>query len=171
MIMTMAGIAVVVLERRPVAAGRPSWSLEGLALAVLAAIGQGVGLVFAKLAFREGDVNGFVATFIRILSSLALLVPALLMTGRWANPVRVFSRDRRALLLTGAGSILGPFLGISFSLIAISHTDVAVAATLMATVPILMLPLVHIFHRERLSWKSIAGAFLSVFGVALLFFR
>jgi drug/metabolite transporter (DMT)-like permease len=171
MIITIVGIAIVVLERRTIAAGRPSWSFEGLALAVLAAGGQGVGLIFAKLAFREGEVNGFVATFIRILSSLVLLVPGLLMTGRWANPVRVFSRDRQALLLTAAGSVLGPFLGISFSLIAISHTDVAVAATLMATVPILMLPLVHIFHHEQLSWKSITGAFVSVLGVGLLFFR
>lgn len=171
MIITIVGIAIVVLERRTIAAGRPSWSFEGLALAVLAAVGQGVGLIFAKLAFREGEVNGFVATFIRILSSLVLLVPGLLMTGRWANPVRVFSRDRQALLLTAAGSVLGPFLGISFSLIAISHTDVAVAATLMATVPILMLPLVHIFHHEQLSWKSITGAFVSVLGVGLLFFR
>ncbi len=171
MIITIVGIAIVVLERRTIAAGRPSWSFEGLALAVLAAVGQGVGLIFAKLAFREGEVNGFVATFIRILSSLVLLVPSLLMTGRWANPVRVFSRDRQALLLTAAGSVLGPFLGISFSLIAISHTDVAVAATLMATVPILMLPLVHILHHEQLSWKSITGAFVSVLGVGLLFFR
>jgi drug/metabolite transporter (DMT)-like permease len=171
MIITIVGIAIVVLERRTIAAGRPTWSFEGLALAVLAAVGQGVGLIFAKLAFREGEMNGFVATFIRILSSLVLLVPGLLMTGRWANPVRVFSRDRKALLLTAAGSVLGPFLGISFSLIAISHTDVAVAATLMATVPILMLPLVHIFHHEHLSWKSIAGAFVTVLGVGLLFFR
>jgi drug/metabolite transporter (DMT)-like permease len=171
MILTIAGIAIVVLERRPIAAGRPLWSFEGLSLAVLASVGQGVGLIFAKLAFREGEINGFVATFIRILSSLVLLVPGLLVTGRWANPVRLFSRDRHAFLLTAAGSVLGPFLGISFSLIAISHTDVAVAATLMATVPVIMLPLVHRFHRERLSWKSIAGAFLSVFGVALLFFR
>jgi drug/metabolite transporter (DMT)-like permease len=171
MMITIGGITIVVLERRAIAAGSQSWSVGGLALAVLAAVGQGVGLIFAKMAFREGDVNGFVATFIRIVSSLLLLVPGLLLAGRWANPVRVFSRERQALLLTAAGTVLGPFLGISFSLIAISHTSVAVAATLMATVPILMLPLVRIFHHERLTWKSIGGAFVAVVGVAVLFFR
>jgi len=171
MMITILGIAIVVVDRRAPNSGRSSWSVEGLAFGLLAAVGQGVGLIFAKMAFREGEINGFVATLVRILSSLVLLIPGLLASGRWVSPVLTFSRDRRALLLTAVGSILGPFLGISFSLIAISHTSVAVAATLMATVPILMLPLVRIFHHERLSWKSIAGAFVAVFGVALLFLR
>jgi len=73
--------------------------------------------------------------------------------------------------LTALGALLGPFLGISFSLIAIAHTDVGVAATIMATVPILMLPLVRIMYREHLTPKAVGGAFLAVAGVALLFLR
>ena len=67
------------------------------------------------------------------------------------------------------GSIVGPFLGISFSLLAIKHTAVGIAATLMATVPIMMLPLVRVIYRERLSWKAILGAIVAVIGVAVLF--
>jgi drug/metabolite transporter (DMT)-like permease len=69
------------------------------------------------------------------------------------------------------GSILGPFLGISFSLIAVKHTNVGIAATIMAITPILMLPLVRIVYKEKLNWRAIVGAFTAVAGVAILFLR
>ena len=47
----------------------------------------------------------------------------------------------------------------------------AVAATLMASVPVLILPLVILVYHEKLSWRAVLGAFIAVGGVALLFFR
>jgi drug/metabolite transporter (DMT)-like permease len=41
----------------------------------------------------------------------------------------------------------------------------------MAMVPILMLPLVRIFYKEKLAWRAIVGAFVAVIGVAMLFLR
>jgi drug/metabolite transporter (DMT)-like permease len=41
----------------------------------------------------------------------------------------------------------------------------------MALVPILILPLVHFFHRERLSARAVGGALLAVAGVVLLVTR
>jgi drug/metabolite transporter (DMT)-like permease len=83
----------------------------------------------------------------------------------------MFRESRSAFWYTAAGSIFGPFLGISFSLIAIAHTSVGVAATIMAIVPILMLPLSRYFLKESLSWRAVAGAFVAVSGVAMLFLR
>jgi drug/metabolite transporter (DMT)-like permease len=74
-------------------------------------------------------------------------------------------------MLTIGGAIFGPYLGITFSLIAIMYTKVGIAATLIATVPILMLPLVRIIYKERLSWHAIVGACVAVGGVAILFLR
>jgi drug/metabolite transporter (DMT)-like permease len=139
--------------------------------AALAAIGQGVGLIFAKMAFNAGEINGFVATLVRILASLVIMIPLGISESKSAGSFRVFRTDRRALALTALGAVLGPFLGISFSLIAVAHTDVGVAATIMATVPIMMLPLVRIVNREHLTLKAIGGAFLAVGGVAILFLR
>ncbi len=169
--MTLLGIAIVVLDRSNNTSERTSITSAGLLYAFLAAIGQGAGLIFAKLAFRESPVNGFVATEVRIVSALLLLLPALLITKRISKPVQIFSNDKKALLFTTIGAVLGPFLGISFSLIAIEHTKVGIAATIMAMVPILMLPLVRIFYKEKLSWRAIAGAFVAVVGVAMLFLR
>lgn len=169
MLVTLLGIAIVVLERSGGANGAIAW--RGIGNAVLAAIGQGGGLIFAKLAFREGEINGFVATLVRILASLIIMLPLGIAAARTSDAFRVIVTDRRAFGLTALGAVLGPFLGISFSLIAVANTSVGIAATIMATVPILMLPLVYFVYRERLSWKAIAGAVVAVAGVAILFTR
>jgi drug/metabolite transporter (DMT)-like permease len=41
----------------------------------------------------------------------------------------------------------------------------------MATVPILMLPLVRFVLKENVSWRALAGAMIAVAGVAVLFLR
>jgi drug/metabolite transporter (DMT)-like permease len=85
--------------------------------------------------------------------------------------VKLYRHDHKSLWLTIAGGVLGPFFGITFSLIAVKNTDVGVASTLMATVPILMLPLVHFVYKEKISTRAILGSVLSVAGIAILFLR
>jgi drug/metabolite transporter (DMT)-like permease len=170
-VITMVGIGVVVLERSRTSSSAMSYPMLGIVLALLAATGQGAGLVFAKMAFREGEVNGFVATAVRIAASLVLLLPVAAATRRYESPVTMFARDRKAFYLTATGSVLGPFLGITFSLIAIEHTKIGIAATIMATVPILMLPLVRFLYKEQLTWRAIVGALVTVVGVGVLFLR
>ena len=166
---TLAGIALVVLGRQPSEDARYTLTGRGLAAALIGAAGQGVGLIFAKMAFNEGEVNGFVATFVRIVASLVPLLPMTMASGRLVTPWRFWKEDSRAAWLTALGSVIGPFLGISLSLIAVAHTKVGIAATIMATVPILMLPLSHFVHRERLSWRAVGGAVVAVGGVGVLF--
>jgi drug/metabolite transporter (DMT)-like permease len=170
-IVTTAGIVLVVVSNQQSEHTKVKLTRIGLLYGFLGALGQGAGLVFARLAFVEGDINGFVATFVRIAASLVVLLPLTLMTGRVKNPIGVFWDDKRALMLTIGGAIFGPYLGITFSLIAIMYTKVGIAATLIATVPILMLPLVRIIYKERLSWHAIVGACVAVGGVAILFLR
>jgi len=40
---------------------------------------------------------------------------------------------------------------------------------LMSTSPIIMLPMVKFYYKEKLSWISIVGAFVAVAGIAMLF--
>jgi drug/metabolite transporter (DMT)-like permease len=170
-VVTMAGIAMVVLEKDRSGSSRYLMTAVGVLYALVGALGQGGGLIFAKVAFMESDLNGFVATLVRIIASLILLLPVLLLTGRLRNPIPVFMKERRAFLFTSGGAVLGPVLGISFSLIAIAHTKVGIAATIMATVPILMLPIARFVTREHITGKSVVGAFITVAGVAILFLR
>jgi drug/metabolite transporter (DMT)-like permease len=170
-VVTLAGITIVVIERKDRETTKYLLTGVGLLYATLGAVGQGAGLIFAKMAFLEGELNGFVAALIRITASLVVMIPVMMAAGRFANPVPVFRNDRRAFWFTAGGAVFGPVLGISFSLISVANTKVGIAATIMATVPILMLPIARFVTKEHLSWQSVFGAFVTVAGVAILFLR
>jgi drug/metabolite transporter (DMT)-like permease len=159
-LITIGGIALVVLEKN--AESKHRIKSIGIFYGILGALGQSGGLIFAKFAFQEGHITSFVATFIRILSSVIILLPVVVLT---------FTQNKSAFGATLLGTILGPFLGITFSLIAIENTKVGIAATLMSTMPIIMLPMVRYIFNEKLSWRAILGAVISVVGVALIFLR
>jgi drug/metabolite transporter (DMT)-like permease len=166
---TITGIALVVLERN--INSKYKITSLGIFYGVLGALGQSAGLIFAKMAFTEGHIIGFVATFIRVFSSVIIMLPILLLLKKYKNPFRIFSNNRSAFGTTLMGTILGPFLGITFSLIAVENTKVGIAATLMSTMPIIMIPMVKYIYKEKLSWRSITGAVIAVGGVALIFLR
>lgn len=166
---TIAGIAVVVLQREEKPTSKYKISRIGIFYAFLGAVGQGVGLIFAKMAYNIGDINGFVATFYRISVAICIFYPIYIYSTRMPNPFKGYKGNKKALTFTFIGSIIGPYLGITFSMIAISYTKVGIASTIMASVPILMLPFAKYYYKERLSWKSIFGAVLAVGGIALLF--
>ncbi len=168
---TLLGIAVVVLDRRETIASSRRVFFQGIIFGFIAASGQGGGLVLAKMAFNEGPVNGFVASLIRITSAVVVILPLARIAGEYSSAFKMYLNDRRALWLTLLGAFLGPFLGITLSLVSVTYTTVAVAATLMATVPILMLPLVRFVLKESVSWRALVGAIVAVAGVAILFLR
>ena len=171
MIITLTGISIVILQREEHPASKYKVSKIGILYALFGAIGQGVGLIFAKLAFNEGEIHSIVAAFIRIFSSVLVMLPLLLMSKKYQNLFKVFYLNKKVFNFTVAGTICGPYLGITLSLIAITNTNVGIAATIMSIIPILLLPLVWFFYKEKLTWKSITGAFVSVGGVAILFLR
>lgn len=166
---TLAGIAMVVLQRSEQPASKYKISRIGIFYGFLGALGQAAGVILAKLAFNESDINGFVAAFIRIFSAAMLMLPVGLMLKKYRNPVKAYAKERKALVFTILGTITGPYLGITLSLIAVANANTGIAATLMATVPIMMLPLVHFFYKEKLSVTSILGAFVTVGGMVILF--
>lgn len=168
---TVFGIALVIFKREERPTSNYKIDYSGIFYALIGAIGQAVGLIFAKYAFNENAINGFLASFIRIASAVIIIYPIVIVTKRFREPVKVFMKDKKGFLFTLIGAVFGPYLGITFSLISISNTKVGIASTIMATVPILMLPLVHFYYKEKLSWISIIGAFVAVSGVAIIFLR
>ncbi len=166
---TIAGIGIVVLQRQEKPSSHYKIDYTGIFYAMIGALGQAVGLIFAKFAFNAGEINGFLAGFTRIFSAVIIFYPLAVLTKRYNQPIKVFRENKKGLLFTIIGSVFGPYLGITFSLIAISHTKVGVASTIMATVPIIMLPLVRLYYKEKLTRVSIAGAILAVGGIAILF--
>ena len=171
MAITITGIAVVVLERGGKVQRAYHPTAKGVAFAFLGALGQATGLIFAKFAFNEAPLHGMVASTVRIGAAVVIFLPMALMLRWYRNPVKVYAKDRRALAYTFAGAILGPYFGITFSLVAIANTEVAVATTIMALPPVILLPLVWMWYKERITLRSAIGALLAVGGVAVLFLR
>lgn len=166
---TIGGIVMVIFDPDSIVAR--SISRKGLFFAIMAALGQGVGLIFAKKAFQLGEINGFVASFYRILFAALFTLPLMLLNQHMRRQLRSLtlrSRGTRSLLI---GSIIGPYLGITFSLIAVKHTLVGIASTLMATVPILLLPLNYFIHGLRFKLREVVGTVVTVIGVAVLFLQ
>jgi drug/metabolite transporter (DMT)-like permease len=166
---TISGISLVILDKRARAENKFPITKIGVFFGLMGAAGQGVGLVFAKMAFIEGDIHSLVATFIRIAAAVVIMLPAGIAFKKYDNPFKLFYRDRKALGMVALGSIIGPYLGITFSFLAIIYVQIGIASTIMATTPIIMLPLSWIIYKEKLTSKAILGAIIAVAGVALLF--
>lgn len=168
-LITVSGIGLVIFKREEKPSSKYKIDNAGLFYAFIGAAGQAIGLIFAKNAFNEGEISGFVASFVRILSAVIIIYPVALLSKKYSRPINTFKQNKSALLFTTIGSVIGPYLGITFSMIAISHAKVGIASTLMATTPIMMLPMVRYYYKEKLSWISISGAFIAVVGIAILF--
>jgi drug/metabolite transporter (DMT)-like permease len=78
-------------------------------------------------------------------------------------------RNRPAMKYTTIGAFFGPFLGVSLSLLAVQHTATGIASTIMAIVPVLIIPLAILIKKERTTYKEVIGAIIAISGVGLYF--
>lgn len=169
-LITLSGIFIVIIDRKPSTGNRQfHMTAKGLMYALLGAAGQGIGLILAKMAYSDGDIHSITATFVRIASSVVFLLPAAIFIGRYKNPVKLYSKDNKTFGLVALGSVIGPYLGITLSFVALTNTQVGIAATLMSTVPIMILPVTYVFYKEKINARALIGASVSVIGVAMLF--
>jgi drug/metabolite transporter (DMT)-like permease len=166
MALTVGGIALVVLERKKGEKFQFSHSVPGVLMAFGGALGQAVGLIFSKLGM--GSYNAFAATQIRVLVGFAGFFVLVCLRGMWPR-VWKFMKNLATMKPLFVGSVFGPFIGVSFSLLAVQHTQAGVASTIMAIVPVLIIPPAIIFMKEKVSIKEVIGAVIAVCGVAVLF--
>ncbi|MBN2413559.1 DMT family transporter [candidate division KSB1 bacterium] len=167
-IITVWGIFWVVNEKNVSEATNGS-KLKGIIYGLIGALGQAVGLVFAKQGLSD-DILPLAATILRMAPSALVLGVMGLVSGNGTRIINAL-KNNRALLATLGGAIFGPFLGVWLSVVAVKHTETGIASTLLATVPILILPMVIIVHKTRPSFRAVVGSFIAVFGIALLFLR
>jgi drug/metabolite transporter (DMT)-like permease len=167
MAMVVGGICSVVLRRsadqKQVRFSRP---LRGVLAAFGGAVGQAVGLVMSKYGMQ--DYDAFAATQIRIIAGVAGFMVVISVMRLWPR-VGSALRDKKAMAVMSLGSLFGPFLGVSFSLLAVKHTATGIAATIMAIVPVLIIAPSVVLFKEKVTLREIAGAMVAVAGVAVLF--
>ena len=167
MAVTVAGIAMVILVRHPdkrkLTLSRP---LGGLLLAFGGSVGQAMGLVLSKLGI--GSYNPFAATHIRIMAGIVGFSVMFTFIGGYRRLLPAF-RDAGAMRRIGLGAFFGPFLGVSFSLLAVQLTQTGTASTIMAITPVLIIAPHALVFKERVRPIEVAGALVAVAGVAMFF--
>jgi drug/metabolite transporter (DMT)-like permease len=165
--LTMAGITIAMFRRdkqnRKITTSKP---VLGLLYAFGGALGQALGIVFSKFGMK--DYSPFAATQIRIIMGIAGLILIITILGKWKS---VFSAltELKAMSHITLGAFFGPFLGVSFSLIAIRHTSTGVASTIMALVPIFIIPPSIWLFKHKITTREIIGTIVSLAGVFLFF--
>lgn len=168
MAMTLVGVGLAVLGKRggqAVAAEGRRRYMEGLTLALLGSFGQAGGLILSKLGI--GSLSPFAATQIRIVAGIAGFSLLFFAIGWWGR-IRSALHDKIAMRWLLLGGIFGPFLGVSFSIMALQYTKAGLAATLNALTPVfIILPAVWIM-KEKVGVAAMIGALVAVAGTAVM---
>lgn len=167
MFITVGGIALVILVRgsneKKVEFSHPA---RGLIFAFIGALGQAFGLIFSKMGM--GSYDPFAATQIRVIAGLVGFALVVTFSKHWGKLFGAL-KDLKAMGEISVGAFFGPFLGVSFSLLAVQHIATGVASTIMSISRILIIPVSIWIFKEKVTIKEIIGALITIVGVALLF--
>jgi drug/metabolite transporter (DMT)-like permease len=171
---TLAGVVMVILEsdermgESKVSDGR-KWF--GVLCGLVGAIGQGVGLVLAKKGIYLNSavvLNPISATMMRLLLGAVFIWALVILAGKLPNILQA-ARNREGMKNTIAASFVGPYLGITLSMVAVTFTETGIAQTLLSLMPVMIIPVVWIVHGQRTNLRGIVGAVVAVIGVAIIF--
>jgi len=177
MVITLTGISLAILGRKINSEGknepatprfryRLKYPVKGLLLALGGAAGQGIGLVISK--YGMGNYNAFAATQIRVVTGVIGFAMVITAYGGWKR-VKSAIQNVPAMKSLSLGAFFGPFLGVSFSLLAVRYTSSGIASTIMSITPVLIIAPSALFFHEKVTFREITGAVLAVTGVSLFF--
>lgn len=171
-LLTISGVFWVLLENNSILknnkAEQKIYAL-GVLLGIGSAFAQSFGYITSKLGLY-GDFSPITGTWIRILIATIIIWLLTIITGQFKRTVDRLKINPRSFQYILIGAFIGPFLGITFSMVAIQNANVAIASTLMSLSPIFLLPISWIFFHERFNWRVIVGTCVAITGVIILFF-
>ena len=184
---TLSGIFISILGRENNNEGEKSTiklklPVKGVIFGVMAALGQGIGLVFSKLGLNSYTesmaVNNasentvmmmpFAASMIRTIAGLVGFFIIMLATNRLGSIGQAI-KQRKTMAVASMGTFFGPFVGVSFSLIAVQYAPVGIASILTSLSPIFILLPYHFIYKQKITNIEVIGAFISIIGIGILF--
>ena len=175
MLVTLAGISISVLGRGEHHKVSLKLPLNGVLFAIGAALCQGIGLVLSKIGMDYYQPDAipewlvpFSANFFRCIAGIIGFTLLLYFREGFA-PLREALHDRKGMTAATATTIFGPFVGVGFSLMAVQYTSAGIASTLMALTPIIIILPSYWLFGQKITWKAVTGAVISVIGVSLFF--
>lgn len=164
MVLVLFGIALVILNGN----GDKNIKVDkvGIVFAFIASLGQAIGLIFSKAGMAI--VDPMIATEQRLVGGLMGMLILSFFQKDFKNFKNALSSpDGRFTIFSSA--FLATSIGVGLSMVSLKLTKAAIASTLMSTTPIMIIPILVFFFKERVNKVEFFGALISVLGVALLF--
>jgi drug/metabolite transporter (DMT)-like permease len=164
-VLILAGVACVVAPERRNRTRVVSGVGVGIALGVVAAMGQGVGVVLAKVGMQ--DVAVLPASFLRLAAAAVGLAVIGALSSTRAVPAGSWA-DSRVVARVLVATFLGAYVALFLMMAGVDLAPASVAAVLLSTGPVFSLVLESVLDRRPPTMRGVAGTLLAVSGVAIL---
>jgi drug/metabolite transporter (DMT)-like permease len=179
-LLTLFGIGIYLAPGKNLQLARKSM-LPGLLFAVLASLGDAIGVVLSRKAYVSLDAVGETidpgsAAFQRIIGGL-LFSGICLLVVKWravrghltfaqdATTVPSAAKWRKAFPWVLANSLAGQALGVTCYQWALQSTPAGIVLPIVATTPLVAMPLTYCFEKEKVTLHSIIGGIIAVIGL------
>jgi len=180
LILVGVGLALTPATHRDLLRGRMG---QGLALVVVAAVGNAAGMVLSRKAYavavQAGEsIDGGTAAFQRLIGGLFLAGLFLLVVRHKEvrahvhapefSPAAVRDKWRHAWPWVLANGTFGMTLGVTCLQWALKTTPAAIVSPIIAITPLLVIPLAWRFEGERPTARALIGGVIAVAGAVAL---
>jgi len=174
MLVTLTGVGIVILEKKQAGTSltqlrQRAITLRGVLFGVGGMMGQASGYVLSKTGMLTdtGYLDPFAATQIRAIAAFICFILFFTLTRKWGQVTGAL-KDTRALVFTATGAFIGPFIGVSLSLLVLHYLSTGVASTFLSMTPVCIIPFSIYLHKEHVSSRAFGGAIIAVAGIWLL---
>jgi drug/metabolite transporter (DMT)-like permease len=177
---TLTGVAIALAPGEHLQLPVREWRI-GLVACVFAAIGGAFGAVLIRKAYEVSHAEGVfpdagTTGYQRMLGGI--LIPAIILLavkwrsarsygGLWEAKTRTASLEkwRRIWPWVLANSLAGQTFGVTCMQWALKTTPTGIVTAIIATTPVLLLPMTRIVDGEKIGIRSLIGSLIAVSGV------
>jgi drug/metabolite transporter (DMT)-like permease len=181
----LVGVAIALAPGDHLKISRRDWQI-GLIASALAAVGGALGAVVIRRGYAEIQAAGIVVDagttgYQRVLGGI-LIPTVMLFLFKWRS-VRAHGgwREKKTLQVSRekwarlwpwalANALAGQTLGVTCMQWALKTTPAAIVTAIIATTPLVLLPMTRIVEGEKIGIRSLVGALIAVGGVIGLTF-
>lgn len=137
----------------------------GIALGLLAALCQALGGIIAKPVMQTA-VDPIAASAIRMITAFIAHSAFRLSGAKLAKPLKPITLP--IFFITALNGFLAMVVGMTLILYALREGNVGMVALLSSTTPIMVLPILWIYIKQRPNKYAWLGAFFAVIGTGLI---
>ncbi len=173
MLVSVSGIMVLVLSRKEKALvnseGHGNFG-KGVLFGILGALCQGFGLVLAKMGF-DASPQGFspiYATWVRMFIAALSVYAIGAFKQNLITEFKLITLNKEVIRPVALGTLFGPIIGVSFSLLAATNLSTGVAQTLFSMLPISVMLAAVWIYKEKVNWLAYLAVIISLTGVMIL---